>query len=102
VDYRLLYDVGNLYAQAGAIDKYRKVADEVIPQAMESLKDVTMDDLSSPYNPYSMLERLYISLKEYDKAIDILQRLQSVLPNAGGVQDEINRLKVMERDTTQK
>ncbi|MGA7721284.1 MAG: DUF2723 domain-containing protein [Ignavibacteriaceae bacterium] len=102
MDYRLLYDVGNLYAQAGAIDKYRKVADEVIPQAMESLKDVTMDDLSSPYNPYSMLERLYISLKEYDKAIDILQRLQSVLPNAGGVQDEINRLKVMERDTTQK
>jgi hypothetical protein len=102
MDYRLLYDVGNLYSQAGAVDKYRKVVDEIIPQAMENLNDVTMDDLSSPYNPYSMLERIYINLKEYDKAIDILQRLQNALPNAGGVQEEINRLKTLSQDTTKK
>jgi hypothetical protein len=102
IDYRLLYEVGNLYAEAGSIDKYRKVANEIIPQAMESLKDVTMDELSSPENSYSMLERIFISLKEYEKAIDILQRLQNAMPNAGGVQDEINRLKLMEHDTTKK
>ena len=102
MDYRLLYDVGNLYSQAGAIDKFRKVADEIIPKAMENLKDVTMDDLSSPYNPYSMLERIYITLKEYDKAIDVLQRLQNALPNAGGVQQEIDRLQQLSRDTTKK
>ncbi|MDR3628067.1 MAG: DUF2723 domain-containing protein [Ignavibacteriaceae bacterium] len=101
-DYRLLYDVGNLYSQAGALDKYRKVANEIIPQAMENLNDITMDDLSSPYNPYSMLERIYINLKEYDKAIEILQRLQSALPNAGGVQEEINRIKQISADTTKK
>jgi hypothetical protein len=102
MDYRLLYDVGNLYSQSGAIERYRKVANEIIPSALENLKDVTMDDLSSPYNPYSMLERIYINLKEYDKAIDILQRLQSALPSAGGVQEEINRLKQISRDTTKK
>jgi hypothetical protein len=102
MDYRLLYDVGNLYSQVGALDKYRKVANEIIPAALENLNDVTMDDLASPYNPYSMLERTYISLKEYDKAIEILQRLQNALPNAGGVQEEINRLKQIENDTTKK
>jgi hypothetical protein len=78
------------------------VANEIIPSALEGLKDVSMDDLSSPYNPYSMLERIYINLKEYDKAIGILQRLQSALPSAGGVQEEINRLKQLSRDTTKK
>jgi tetratricopeptide (TPR) repeat protein len=102
MDYRLLYEVGNLYSQAGALDKYRKVANEIIPAALENLNDVTMDDLASPDNPYSMLERTYISLKEYDKAIEILQRLQNALPNAGGVQEEINRLKQIENDTTKK
>jgi tetratricopeptide (TPR) repeat protein len=102
MDYRLLYEVGNLYSQAGALDKYRKVANEIIPAAFENLNDVTMDDLASPDNPYSMLERTYISLKEYDKAIEILQRLQNALPNAGGVQEEINRLKQIENDTTKK
>jgi len=101
-DYRLLYDVGNLYTQAGATEKFRKVADEIIPQAMENLNDVTIDDLSSPYNPYSMLERIYLNLKEYDKAVEILQRLQSALPQAGGVQEEINRIKNMMADTTKK
>jgi hypothetical protein len=101
-DYRLLYDVGNLYSQAGAIDKYRKVANAIIPQAMEKLSDITIDDLSSPYNPYSMLERIYINLKEYDKAVEILQRLQSALPQAGGVQEEINRIKQISADTTKK
>jgi hypothetical protein len=102
MDYRILYDIGNLYSQSGAFDKYRKVANEIIPEALENLNDVTMEELSSPYNPYSMLERTYISLKEYDKAIEILQRLQNALPNAGGVQEEINRLKQMEIDTTKK
>jgi hypothetical protein len=102
MDYRLLYDVGNLYSQSGAIEKYRKVANEIIPEATESLGDVTMEDLSSPYNPYSMLERIYINLKEYDKAIQVLQRLQTALPQAGGVQEEINRLKQLSRDTTKK
>jgi hypothetical protein len=102
MDYRLLYDVGNLYSEAGAIDKYKKIVNEVIPQAMESLNNVTMEDLSSPYNSYSMLERIYISLKEYDKAIGILQRLQTALPQAGGVQEEINRLQQIERSTNQK
>ena len=31
IDYRLLYEVGNLYSEAGAIDKYRKIAEEIIP-----------------------------------------------------------------------
>jgi hypothetical protein len=44
------------------------------------------------------LERLYVNQKEYDKAINILQRLQNMIPNAGGLQAEIQRIEQMKAE----
>jgi tetratricopeptide (TPR) repeat protein len=102
-DYRILYDVGNLYQACGAPDKFKQVSKDLIPIALANMNDVSVEDLQSQYNPYSILERVYINLKEYDKAIDILQKLQNVVPQEGGVQDEINRIKVLiQTDTAKK
>lgn len=57
-----------------------------------------MDELQDPSNPFIILERIYVNLKEYDKAISILQRLQNMMPNAEGVQQEINHLKQMKKE----
>jgi hypothetical protein len=42
-----------------------------------------------------MLERIYLNLKDYNKAIEILQRLQNNFPNTTGLQEEINRIKLL-------
>ena len=100
MDYRLLYDVGNIYYSAGDTAKFRKVAKEFETVAMNNL-DISIDEVNSPYSPYSMLERMYINLKEYDKAIGIMQKLETRFPQLAGIQGEITRLKQMkEHDTS--
>jgi len=94
IDYRFLYDVGNLYYNAGDAAKYKEIANYIVPIAEEHMT-ASLEDLRSPYNSFSMLERIYVNLKEYDKAIEVLEKLQNMMPNAGGVQEEINRLKTM-------
>jgi hypothetical protein len=44
-----------------------------------------------------MLERIYMNLKEYDKAIAILQKLQMTFPDIGDVQNEINKIMRMKQ-----
>jgi len=94
IDYRFLYDIGNLYYAAGAMDKYKDIAADVEKEASKHL-DVTANDLQSPYNAYSILERTYMNLKEYDKAISILEKLQIYFPNAGGIKSEIQQIQQM-------
>jgi hypothetical protein len=95
-DYGFLFNVGNLYYAAGAVDRYKTLAYEVEKSALKNL-DMQADDLQSPYNPYNMLERIYINLKEYDKAIAILQKLQMIFPDIRDVQNEINNIKQMKQ-----
>ena len=94
MDYRFLYDVGNLYYSAGAIKQYKTLAIEIEKAALQHLNE-SVSNIQSPYNSFSILERTYLNLKEYDKAIGILQKLQEMLPNAGGIQPEINRIKAI-------
>ncbi len=102
MDYRLLYDVGNLYYSAGDTAEFKKTAGEFEKEALNNL-DISLDEVNSPYSPYTMLERIYIELKEYDKAIGIMQDLERKFPQLGGIQAEINQLKQLkQQDTTLK
>jgi hypothetical protein len=95
-DYRFLYNVGNLYFAAGANDKFKEIANAVEKTAIQNL-NVSAYDMQSPFNSYSMLEKIYINLKEYDKAIRLLQKLQNENPDIRNIQPEIERLKKMKQ-----
>lgn len=97
IDYRFLYDVANIYYSAGAIDKFKKMADDIIPTAEQKMSDITSQDLRSPYNSFTMLERIYVNMKEYDKAIGVLQKLEDIYPGISGVKQEIDQIKAMKR-----
>lgn len=94
MDYRLLYNVGNIYYNAGNYDKFKQIALEVIPSAKANLKN-SVYETNSPFNSFSMLTDIYIKLKEYNKAVDILNQLKSYYPNDPGLQKEIERVKQM-------
>ncbi|MGA9295752.1 MAG: DUF2723 domain-containing protein, partial [Ignavibacteriaceae bacterium] len=97
MDYRLLYNVGNIYYMAGDYDKFKQIATEVIPSAKANLKN-SVYETSSPFNSFSMLTDIYIKMKQYGNAIDILNQLKSYYPNDPGLEREIERIKQMENN----
>jgi hypothetical protein len=58
LDYRLLYDVGELYYQAGAIEQYKTIAKEVETAALSEIER-NPANLRGRYNPYLILLELY-------------------------------------------
>jgi tetratricopeptide (TPR) repeat protein len=100
IDYRQLYNIGNIYYSAGAYDKFAQIAKEVEPIALKNLSsDAT--SLKSPYNSYRILEDIYVNLKEYNKAVNLLSKLQAAYPDDPGIKAEIDKLNEMS-NTNQK
>jgi hypothetical protein len=101
MDYRLLFDISTLYFSANALDKYRLLAKEIEQEALKSIEQ-NPSDVSSYYNPYRLLLETYENLKEYDKAIGILNRLQVYYPNDPSIKSSVDRFNQMKSkpDTT--
>lgn len=92
IDYRILYDIGNLYFAVNEVKTYKKIAADVEKSALQAIID-NPRGISNYYNPYRILLDIYNNLKEYDKGIDLLQKLSNMYPDDGQVKNEIERLK---------
>lgn len=92
MDFRMLFDVANLYQAAGNNDKFREVASEAEKAALESIsKNPT--DYSSAYNPYRILAEIYDRTAQYGKAADLLEGLLKVFPKNPQLLGEIQRYR---------
>jgi len=104
MDYRLLHDVGNIvYAvidsvkdKAAAMDKYKAIARDVEKNAWARMKS-NPRDISNRYSPYIILRDIYESTGEWDKLVQVFEKLQEVVPNDPGVQEALNRYRAMAR-----
>ncbi len=94
MDYRLKYYVCNFYFQAGNLPKYQEMAKEVEVDMLAKIKE-TPNEISGEYSPYKILIEIYENLEEYNKAIDILNRVQAINPNDKSVKSEIDRLNAL-------
>jgi tetratricopeptide (TPR) repeat protein len=92
MDYRILYDMSKMYYAAGAIDKYKNFAREIEKSALAAISE-NPAEVNSYYNPYTILLDVYDRTKEYDKAIDILRKLQVYYPNDPGLKQQIDMYK---------
>lgn len=101
MDYRLLFDISTLYHAANSVEKYKTLAKEIEQAALKNIEE-NPSDVSSYYNPYRLLLETYENLKEYDKAIGILQRLQAYYPQDPSIEASIKRFKDLKTqpDTT--
>lgn len=93
IDYRLLFDVGQLYKSAGGEKQYASIAEEVIKAAERQL-ELNPDDVQSFYNPYRLLLETYENTAKYDKAVRLLERLQLKYPNDPSLKAKIDEYKV--------
>ena len=89
IDYRLLNDVANTYFSAGDIEKYRELAKEIEANALKMLELNPMN-VGGDYNPYFVLKQVYDNLGEYNKFLDVLQKLKKAVPNDPSVDRLIN------------
>ncbi|PKL81404.1 MAG: DUF2723 domain-containing protein, partial [Ignavibacteriae bacterium HGW-Ignavibacteriae-3] len=64
MDYRIKHDISKIYYSAGAFDKYKIYANEVIERAKRQMQ-LNPGDYTSWYNPYDLLLTHYENLKMY-------------------------------------
>ncbi len=80
IDYRVLFDLSKIYYSAGRMNKYKELADVIEQKALQSISK-TPTNASQDFNPYSILLQTYENLGEFDKAKDIVKKLQVYYPN---------------------
>jgi tetratricopeptide (TPR) repeat protein len=101
MDNGLLFEVANLYLQAGDKEKYALLSADVEKQALIDLER-NPQDVNSYYNPYRILIETYENQKEYDKLLDLWQKLETMFPNDPTVKANIKRYQdlVQPKDTS--
>ncbi len=94
MEYRTLSDVARLYYSAGAMTQFRKYADTVERDALAAIQE-NPHDVQSYYNPYRILLDLYEMERDYQKSIDLLQKLQAMFPEERSISQRIAELQTM-------
>ena len=89
MDYRIMYDMSNLYYQSGDTAAFKKYASIVEKRALEEIA-ANPRNVSSAFSPYNILIRTYDNLQEYEKAKGILLKLQAIFPGDMSIRQLIN------------
>jgi tetratricopeptide (TPR) repeat protein len=100
VDYRVEYDIANIYYSAGAMEQYKKLAPDIERAALEQLEK-NPRDVSTYYNPYRILSDLYEKNGQYGKAADLMNRLSVYYPGRPEIQNQIQHYRAL-ADSTKK
>jgi hypothetical protein len=94
IKYEIMSDITRLYYMAGATKQFHKYADIVEKGALAAIQD-NPNDVQRYYNPYRILLDLYDMEKDYQKSIDLLQRIQAMFPNDHSISQRITELQSM-------
>ncbi len=92
MDYKIMSDVARLYYAMGAMPQFHKYGALVEDGALKAIKE-NPNNVQSYYNPYRILLDLYREENDYQKAIDLLEKLQALYPNETSISQQIGLLK---------
>ncbi|MGA2667896.1 MAG: DUF2723 domain-containing protein [Ignavibacteria bacterium] len=92
MDYRIQFDVAKLYGDLGDKNNFDRLSPDVEKTALEELKR-NPTNTHSYYNPYRLLIDIYDERKDYNSEIDILTRLEKVMPGRPEISRKIELLK---------
>jgi hypothetical protein len=93
MDYRIEYDVAMLYQKLGNMAKFNEYATSIEARAEEEVKK-NPSNVQSYYNPYRILLDIYETKGDYQKALDLLNKLSAMSPGDASVKQKIESIKI--------
>jgi tetratricopeptide (TPR) repeat protein len=96
IDYRVLFNISNVYYAIGNMNEYMPIIKIVEKKALQNIAS-NPTDVNSYYNPYYIILQVYDNTREYDKAIDILNKLKSYFPNDPYIGEMIAKYEGMKK-----
>jgi hypothetical protein len=93
------WDMARFYYTLGRMDRVKEMATEIELTCLDMIEkgDVTMN---SYYNPYSAFLDICETTKEYDRAINMLYKLEAKEPNIPGIRQKIQALEQKNKQLT--
>ncbi len=92
MDYRIEYDVAMLYNKIGNKAKFESMSGDIEDKAENELKS-NPGNMQSYYNPYRIMLDLYEAKGEYQKALDLLNRISVMNPGDASIKQKIESIK---------
>jgi len=92
IDNGLLFEIANLYLEAGENEKYKSLALDIEKTALASIER-NPEDVKSYYNPYRLILETYENLQEYEKAVKIWEKLGLIFPDDPSIKSGIQKYK---------
>lgn len=93
MDYRVEYDLTNFYFFAGDMAKYMEVSEKLVNRLLQITSRPVNEPFQSQYHPYYMLFTVYQNREEFDKAIDVLDRINTAYGSIQGLPEWVNMQK---------
>jgi hypothetical protein len=99
MDYRYFYEVCNIIRAVGGTRQYNAYTQEIEAEALKKMAENPLDN-----EAIGILINIYENRQNYDKAIDLLKRIQSSYPNDPSLAAQINRYQALKQmgDTAKK
>ena len=92
MDYRIMRNVGDIYMNAGAMDRYLEISSELEVIALEMIEENPMN-IGSRESPYLVLRDIYEVTGQYNKLVRLFTKLQSIAPNDKTVQTLLQKYR---------
>ena len=92
IDYWILYSIGDFYNQAGAKDKFLKIAGEVEKEA-EADFEKNLDNVQNMMTPFRILTDIYEQQGKNDKLLELWLKLERIYPQDPNVQASVNKYR---------
>jgi hypothetical protein len=94
VKYEILSDITRLYYMCGAMPQFHKFASVVEQDALAAIEE-NPNDVQRYYNPYRILLDVYDMERDYQKSIDLLEKLQIMFPSDRSISQRIAELQAV-------
>lgn len=101
MDYRLKFQLATIYYKAGDISTFRVLSEEIEKDALAMIAE-NPRNISGYYNPYLLLKALYEYGGDYDKELDILNRMMMYAGKSPEFQQEIDRINKLKDSVNKK
>ncbi len=94
LDFGLLYEVGNIYMQAGGRKQYEELVPEIEKKGWQMI-DENPTDVQSYWNPYRILLDTYENTGNNRKLLEVWQRLETLFPNDQNVKSNVQKYRAI-------